>query len=78
MVEEEAKKYGLSHAIVVNAHNCLTDIDDTKEHLAELERAAKKCIQNATAQPKKALHGWLRLGVSRRSLLRSRAWAQAA
>ncbi len=53
MVEQEAQKLGLSHAIVVNAHNCLTSIDDTKEHIAELERAAKKCLQIATSQPKK-------------------------
>ncbi len=53
MVEEEAKKLGLNHAIVVNAHNCLTDVDDTKLHIAELERAAKKCLQTVAAQPKK-------------------------
>jgi putative membrane protein len=53
MVADEAKKYGLTHAVVVNAHNCLTDVDDTKEHLDELKRAAAKCLQSATAQPKK-------------------------
>jgi len=47
MVEEEAKNLGLKHAIVVNAHNCLTDIDDTKLHIAELEKAAKKCLKAA-------------------------------
>ena len=53
MVEEEAKQLGLNHAIVVNSHNCLTDVDDTKLHIAELECAAKKCLQTVAAQPKK-------------------------
>jgi len=50
VVSEEAKKYGLKHAIVVNAHNCLDDIVDTDEHLNELKAAAFKCLQKATAQ----------------------------
>ncbi len=53
IVEEEAKNLGLSHIIVVNAHNCLTDVDDTRLHIAELEQAAKKCLKAAAAQPKK-------------------------
>jgi putative membrane protein len=53
MVEEEAKNLGLNHAIVVNAHNCLTDIDDTKLHITELERAAKKCLKEAASLPKR-------------------------
>ena len=36
IVAEEAKKYGLKNAVVVNTHNCLTDIVDTAEHLDEL------------------------------------------
>lgn len=50
VVSEEAKKYGLKHAIVVNAHNCLDEIVDTDEHLNELKGAAFKCLQKATAQ----------------------------
>lgn len=53
MVVEEAKKYGLTHAVVVNAHNSLSDIDDTSEHIDELKRAAAKCLQNATVLSKK-------------------------
>ncbi len=52
IVEQEAKKLGLNHAIVVNCHNCLTSVDDTKLHIAELERAAKKCLKTASEQPK--------------------------
>ena len=53
IVSEEAKKYGLKHAVVVNAHNCITEIVDTEEHLDALKRAASKCLQKATAQPTK-------------------------
>ncbi|MCW3995666.1 MAG: DUF2070 family protein [Candidatus Bathyarchaeota archaeon] len=52
MVREEAKKYGLETAIVVNAHNCLTDVVDTEEHLGALEKAASKCIKQASELPK--------------------------
>ena len=39
--------------MVVNCHNCLTNIVDTAEHLDELQRAASKCLQIAVALPKK-------------------------
>jgi putative membrane protein len=51
IVAEEAKKLGLQTAVVVNCHNCLTDIVDTDEHLDELRRAASKCLQKAVALP---------------------------
>ena len=51
IVSEEAAKYGLKHAIVVNAHNSLTDIVDTEEHLDALRTAASKCLQKAVTQP---------------------------
>jgi putative membrane protein len=54
LVEEEAKKLGVKTTIVVNAHNCLTDIIDTSEHIAELERAAVKCLQKAVQQQKQS------------------------
>jgi putative membrane protein len=52
-VSEEAKKYGLKNALVVNTHNSLTNVIDTAEHIAELQRAASKCLQKAVAQPTK-------------------------
>ncbi len=52
-VSEEAKKYGLKTAVVVNAHNSITDIVDIEEHLAALKRAASKCLQKTVAQPTK-------------------------
>jgi len=52
-VADEAKKYGLTHAVVVNAHNCLTEVVDTDAHLDELKRAAAKCLQTAASLPKK-------------------------
>ncbi len=53
MVIEEAKKLGLTNALVVNCHNCLTNIVDTAEHLGELQRAASKCLQKAVEMPTK-------------------------
>ncbi len=53
MVTEEAKKYGLKHAVVVNAHNCLDEIDDTVEHIDELKSAAIKCLRKVASLPKK-------------------------
>ncbi len=49
MVTEEARRLGLKHAVVINAHNCLDEVVDTNEHLDELKRAAIKCLQKATA-----------------------------
>jgi putative membrane protein len=51
IVVEEAAKYGLKHAIVVNAHNSITDIVDVEEHLEALHSVASSCLQKATAQP---------------------------
>jgi putative membrane protein len=53
IVEEEAKKYGIQNAVVVNCHNCLTEIIDTAEHLDELQRAASLCLQKAVTLPTK-------------------------
>lgn len=53
IVSEEAKKYGLKTAVVVNAHNSITDIVDVEEHLESLQQAATKCLQKAIAQPTK-------------------------
>jgi putative membrane protein len=46
-VIEEAAKYGLKNAVVVNTHNSLTDLVDTQKHIDALQTAASKCIQNA-------------------------------
>ena len=51
IVVEEAAKYGLKHAIVVNAHNSITDVVDVEEHLEALRSAASRCLQQAVAQP---------------------------
>ena len=53
MVSEEAAKYGLKGALVVNTHNSLNDIVDTEEHLDELKTAASKCLQKAVTLPTK-------------------------
>ena len=54
IVSEEAKKYGLKTAVIVNTHNSINDIVDTEEHLDSLQKAAFKCLQKAIAQPTKA------------------------
>jgi putative membrane protein len=46
-VRAEAEKLGLKDALVINAHNSLTDIVETSEHLGELKIAATKCLQQA-------------------------------
>lgn len=53
LVSEEAKKYGLKNAVIVNTHNSITDIVDVEEHLATLQRAASLCLQKAVALPLK-------------------------
>jgi len=53
IVAEEAKKLGLQNAIVVNCHNCLTNIVDSAEHFDDLQKAASKCLQKAIILPKK-------------------------
>jgi putative membrane protein len=50
-VNAEAKKYGLKHAIVVNAHNSLNDLIDTEENIATLQCAASKCLQKVASLP---------------------------
>ena len=77
VVIEEAKRLGLKHAVVVNAHNALDDVVDTDEHLAELERC---CVCSVSKKP---LH--CQLNPSKSALQqcfqisrKSKAWAQAA
>jgi putative membrane protein len=53
IVLEEAKKFGLKKAVIVNTHNSITDKVDTEEHLDALLRAASKCLQKAVNQPTK-------------------------
>ena len=53
IVAEEAKKLGLLNAVVVNCHNCLTNIVDSAEHLDDLQKVASKCLQKAVTLPKK-------------------------
>jgi putative membrane protein len=53
MVNEEATKYGLKSAMVVNTHNSINDIVDTEKYLDALQIAASKCIQKAVALPTK-------------------------
>ena len=57
IVSEEAKKYGLKNAVVVNAHNSINDIVDTEEYLDDLQKAASKCLQKAVAH--QLNHSWL-------------------
>ena len=51
IVSDEAAKFGLKHAMVVNAHNSLTEKVYVDEHLDALRSAASKCLQKAVAQP---------------------------
>ncbi len=53
MVSEEAAKYGLKSAMVVNTHNSINDIVDTEKYLDALQKAASKCLQKAVALPTK-------------------------
>ena len=53
IVAEAAKKLGDLNAVVVNCHNCLTNIIDSAEHLDELQRVGYKCLQKAVALPTK-------------------------
>ena len=52
VVTEEAKRLGLRSAVLVNAHNSLTDIVDTDEHVESLRKAAFSCLQKAVLLPK--------------------------
>ncbi len=50
VVSEEAKKYGLKNALIINAHNSLNDNEiDTQKHVDALQIAASKCLQKAIA-----------------------------
>jgi len=53
IVNEEAAKFGLKYAMVVNTHNSIDEVVDTEEHLAELQVAASKCLQKTVEQTKK-------------------------
>jgi putative membrane protein len=53
MVSEEAAKYGLKSAMVVNTHNSINDVVDTEKYLDALQKAASKCLQKAVALPTK-------------------------
>jgi putative membrane protein len=58
VVTEEAKKYGITNAVLVNSHNSLDDnVFDMEEHLDELERAAFSCLQKAASLPTKPFTG---------------------
>jgi putative membrane protein len=52
-VKKEAEKYGLKHAVVINAHNSLSDVVDTNLYVDALQTAASKCLQKAVALPAK-------------------------
>lgn len=55
MVTEEAKRFGLKHAIIVNSHNALDDGSaDMNEHTEELKQAAFDCLKKASALPAKS------------------------
>jgi putative membrane protein len=49
IVAETAKKLGLLNAVVVNCHNCLTNVVDSTEYLDELQKVGFKCLQKAVA-----------------------------
>ena len=51
IVSAEAKKYGLKHAIVINAHNSLNDVIDTEDNVFALQVAASKCLQKVASLP---------------------------
>jgi putative membrane protein len=51
IVREEAEKHGVGCAIVVNAHNSITDSTQTEESLATLQDVASKCLEKAVSLP---------------------------
>jgi putative membrane protein len=51
IVSEEAAKLGLKQAMVVNAHNSLTDKVEIGEHLNALRSVASECLRKAVSQP---------------------------
>jgi putative membrane protein len=50
-VREEAEKHGLEGAIVVNAHNSITNVTELEESLDTLKVAASKCLERAISLP---------------------------
>lgn len=50
-VTEESRRLGLKKAVIVNAHNCITNVVDTDQHVDALRTAAFKCLQKAVSQP---------------------------
>lgn len=53
IVREEAQKYGLNCALLVNAHNSIDDLNDVEDSLDALQIAASKCLQKAVSLPRK-------------------------
>lgn len=52
VVTEEAKRIGLKHAVLVNAHNSLdNESEDMNAHLEAFKVAAFECLKKATALP---------------------------
>jgi len=49
IVREEAGKYGLESAIVVNAHNSIDDVVDAEESLDILRAVASDCLKKAVS-----------------------------
>jgi putative membrane protein len=50
IVQDEAQKLGLDFAVVVNAHNSLTENTQIEASLETLSHVASKCLQKAVAQ----------------------------
>ncbi len=50
IVREEAQKFGLEAAVVVNAHNSLTENTQIEASLETLRDVASKCLQKASSQ----------------------------
>jgi putative membrane protein len=53
IVREEAEKYGLDCAIVVNAHNSINDTESMDESLDALRAVASDCLKKAVSVPSK-------------------------
>ena len=66
LVSEEAAKYGLKSAMVVNTHNSITDVIDVEHYVGALQTAASKCLQKAVALQTATVHGWRRICFSKR------------
>ena len=66
IVQKEAEKLGLDFAVVVNAHNSLTDNTKIEASLETLKDVASKCLQKAVVQQAFPIRGWIRHGASSR------------